>query len=438
MLEPADISSLSLGPIQACEPSASGLDLAMVQRVVEAVQRSLDTAQTGADVSLDPRHIDGLVLLLRWARANEDSASMAMARDALDAILEDGLPGNGLDGASPRATAAVGAAGPGEAPQLTNHLRLANLYLEGYQATGDDRYAEVVGKALECACAHTEAILRADSAIRTDDSGLACVVCLRAWWAVDQPRLRPMALYLLHRLLELERAHGLRHSYEADGSPGEAALLVDYAWLLHALLDAYDYTESDFYLDEARRTGDEMASRLWDADAMASFDAPCGPADAPSPGEHLKSVDEASLVAHALDRLGRATYDAKHHRMAGAALWAVQAQAETPSAAWGLALYSWLHPAIEVTLSGRCPSLEMARMTLAAAALPYPNLVIKPGLLQSEVDGPAMAEICLDTLCLAPISDPAQLRQAVMEQLGGRQPDTLDDLPVITLLSPPA
>ena len=114
------------------------------------------------------------------------------------------------------------------------------------------------------------------------------------------------------------------------------------------------------------------------------------------------------------------------------------------AAAYAMAIYRWLNPAIEVTVGGMWGTDAVGRMMFAAAALPYPNVVIlqaqlaEAAQLAEDDTGKAWAEACLDTMCLAPVTDPAQLRPVVMEYLRGQIANDLDDLPVVTLLSPPA
>ena len=135
-----------------------------------------------------------------------------------------------------------------------------------------------------------------------------------------RPLFRQTALDALESLLALEWAHGLRHSYGPDGSPGTVAFLPDYAYLLRALLDAYESTESDRYLTEARRVASEMTAQLADEQSGALYDTPHDPQAMAALRRRLVPVDGNALASEALDRLGRDTYDEERHRQAGAAL----------------------------------------------------------------------------------------------------------------------
>ena len=51
-------------------------------------------------------------------------------------------------------------------------------------------------------------------------------------------------------------------------------------------------------------------------------------------------------------------------------------------------------------------------MVRAAARLSHPNLDIKP-VLDEGIGPPARAHICLDTVCLPPVTDPDELAVSV-------------------------
>ena len=449
-------------------PLEQGLDLPLVQQIVETTQAAFDAAHGGFGSAPKFAHADSLALLLHWSRANENAACMAIVHQSLDAMMDSDLRDAEEGGFYRYATGADWSV-PHYEKILLDNLKLADLYMEGYLATDDAYYANVAAEVLAYASASLfdvshglffgsqdadeeyyqlplhERQARAkppvDATFYTDVNALVCSVHLKAAWVLGRPLFRQTALDALESLLALEWAHGLRHSYGPDGSPGTVAFLPDYAYLLRALLDAYESTESDRYLTEARRVASEMTAQLADEQSGALYDTPHDPRAMAALRRRLVPVDGNALASEALDRLGRDTYDEERHRQAGAALSALTVRTDEHSdtaAAYAMAVYRWLHPAIEVTIGGPKASDAVRSMTMAAAALPYPNVVIKPSLSSDANSEMAWAEACLDTMCLAPVSDPTKLRDVVMAQLGGQHVGNLDDLPVVTLLSPPA
>ena len=106
--------------------------------------------------------------------------------------------------------------------------------------------------------------------------------------------------------------------------------------------------------------------------------------------------------------------------------------------AYAMAVYRWLNPTVEVTVEGVWGSVASHQMMFAAAGLPYPNVAIRQAHVSDGDPETAWAEACLDTMCLAPVSDPAQLRSVVMDYLRGSTTESPDDLPIVTLITPPA
>ena len=466
-------SLLTVNTKPPASASEHTVDMSLVQQVVETTRAAFDCVNGGFGSAPKFAHADSLALLLHWSRANEDPSCMAMVRQSMDTMMASELWDSEEDGFYRYATGADWSV-PHYEKLLLDNLKLCDLYMEGYLVTGDDRYANVASGILDYATAsmfdasgglffgsqdadeeyyelplsqrQDRAKPVVDATFYTDVNALACSTLLKASWVLGRHSFRQTALDALESLLALEWTHGLRHSYGTQGLAGTAAFLQDYAHLLLALLDAYEHTESDRYLSEARRVAEQMTAQLGDGESGALFDMPHDPQAMAALRRRLVPVDGNALASDALNRLGRAAYDAERHAQAGRALASLSVRTDEhgdAAAAYAMAVYRWLHPAIEVTIGGIAGSVTSGQMILAAAALPYPNLVIKPTQLADSADRTsgageaAWAEACLDTMCLAPVSDPAQLRDMVMGQLRGQDMDDPDDLPIVTLISPP-
>ena len=59
-------------------------------------------------------------------------------------------------------------------------------------------------------------------------------------------------------------------------------------------------------------------------------------------------------------------------------------------------------------------------MLRAAVRLPYPNVEIRP-VLAEDPDTPAQTQVCLETLCLPPVSDPGDLAATVESALNAQE-----------------
>ena len=67
---------------------------------------------------------------------------------------------------------------------------------------------------------------------------------------------------------------------------------------------------------------------------------------------------------------------------------------------------------VEVTVEGRLEDAGCQELIAAAARLPQPNLDIKT-VMAAEGDTVARSHVCLDTVCLPPVDDTAELAEAV-------------------------
>jgi uncharacterized protein YyaL (SSP411 family) len=77
------------------------------------------------------------------------------------------------------------------------------------------------------------------------------------------------------------------------------------------------------------------------------------------------------------------------------------------AADFGLAVDLFSNPMVEVTVEGNPEDPACRELLDAALRLNSPNLEIKT----VTVGGPALAHVCLDTLCLPPVSSPAALAE---------------------------
>ena len=85
------------------------------------------------------------------------------------------------------------------------------------------------------------------------------------------------------------------------------------------------------------------------------------------------------------------------------------------AASYALAVDLFLNRPVEITVEGHREDENTLSMLRAAAQVPYPNLVLK--MVETGANSPVQAHICLDTVCLPPVSDPDGLAPAVAEAL---------------------
>ena len=227
--------------------------------------------------------------------------------------------------------------------------------------------------------------------------------------------MRRLALDLLATLdTEVQEAR-LSHVYNSAESGEVPAFLGDWAQLLNALLAAHGHTAQESYLERAKSVALEMVDRFVDQINGGFFDTEADPRAVGYLQVREKPLADNLIAALGLLKLNQAAKNDDYRPLAEATLSAfVETYREGGefTGAYGLLVDLWLNAPVEITIEGTPEDTSTVKMLKAAATLPYPHLEIKP-LLAQNFAPPAKAYICLDTVCLPPVSDPSELAETV-------------------------
>jgi uncharacterized protein len=252
-------------------------------------------------------------------------------------------------------------------------------------------------------------------------------------------RLLALARASADRFLSVayDPTRGVAHKIDTDGGHG-FGLLEDQAEFALGLVELAGVTLERRYLEASERLLGiidtefraedgllrDLAPRLYDGPKLGPVDAPSYPLeDAP----HLSANAATALALLRYASLtGRETYREKagalltamEGRLAGAGLFATGA---------ALAAGLWESPAARVVVEGS--GKEADALLVAARRSYHPNVWVFAGLPPSPFSSPEelaaaagattpRALVCFGTRCLAPIAEPAQLREALLS--GGR------------------
>jgi len=238
-----------------------------------------------------------------------------------------------------------------------------------------------------------------DRRVYTSWNAALAIAYLEADRRRDRPALREHAKKLLERLFQVayRRGEGMSHA------EGVGAQLTDQVWSLWAALRAAQAGLGDQWMPAALDLAAHLEERYGDPRSGGYFDHAASGALGRL-AEPIKPLAENSVAAMALLELDilAGDPDAPHLAKARRALESVAAlprQYGLMAAAFARALDRTRH-AIKVTTKN--PGLARA------AALAHPYAVIDPA-------GDQKAVVCVGTICLAPVSTPEGVVEALKE-----------------------
>jgi hypothetical protein len=296
-----------------------------------------------------------------------------------------------------------------------------------------------------------------DKTMYTSWNALCASAYLEAAKGLHLESARHTALRALDRILA-EAWHdstGLLHVIAYSDANAErrevAGLLDDYAFTTVACLDAYEATADLSYFTLARRIGDQMIERFYDAVDGGFFDTKQSSSETAALGvlgTRRKPFQDSptpagnSIAAIALLRLHAYTNDASYRARAEktmAILAGTAGQYGLFAATYGIAAVHLSHPHLQVIVVG---SDEAADRLYAAATQPFVlgKAVIRltaekvvpqnlpPALAETIPQLPVLqnqsaALICSDFSCQGPFSEPEELTH----RLAGRRPKINED-----------
>ena len=205
------------------------------------------------------------------------------------------------------------------------------------------------------------------------------------------------------KLLDSLFKRGYRKGEGMSHSEGVGGQLGDQVWSLWAAVRGYQHGFGDKWLEIARDVAEHVEERYGDSQLGGYFDRADGD-ELGRLGERIKPLAENSVAAMALIELDTLTGDpsSPYRERARRALESVAAlprQYGLMAAVFARALDRLPH-AIKVTTKNP----ELARAAVAA----HPYAAIDPS-------GDQRAVVCAGTICLAPVSTPDAVKEAIRE-----------------------
>ncbi len=256
----------------------------------------------------------------------------------------------------------------------------------------------------------------------------AISLLLEASWKLGNPQWAETALASLERVAGRFDGSRMPHVFDGTGRPSpqlsdDTDLLGDWAAYLNALMDAHHFGAGNgAYLERAEAAVEHMDGRFYDRSRGAYFDIPADP-DAVGYMRLLeKPLAENMQAVEGLVKLHHATGDGRYRQQAENVLGAyTEANRDfgEHAASYAVAVDLFLHSPLEITIEGELGRADTSALATAALRVSYPHLVLKPS--PSLPGTPAVAHVCVDTLCYPPVSQPEELAASVQEALEGPQ-----------------
>ena len=399
-----------------------------------------------------------LQFLLHLLRTTGEDFYRAMLVKTLDGIIAGELY-DSVDGGFFRYCAQADWTEAQHEKMLEDNINLARVFLDAGLLLDNGEYQRVAAQTIDylrfvlydagaggfsgSQGAHSEYFGRSGEARRGQAAPSPDAFCYTNWtcqavsllleaaWKLPCPELNDLALGILDRIADQADRGRLPHAFDRAGQPSPQLtaagdLLCDWAALLNALVDAYNCCPGrPDYLQRATAAAAELERRFYDAAKGGFFDVELDPAAVGYLRVREKPLQDNVLAAQALLKLYQATQDSQYRMRAENVLSAfVEANRDygEHAAGFAAAIDYFLHPPVEITIEGTPGASDTQALVGAAARLDYPNLIIKPAIMETEPGhGAALAHVCLDTVCFPPVSQPDALAESVAEALEGRE-----------------
>ncbi len=408
--------------VSTASRSAGEIELSQVDSILAAVRAAYDPEYGGFGPAPKFPQTDALALLLEQASVRGEAELRDMAVHTLQRMAGGGTYDH-VEGGFFRYSTTQDWSVPHFEKMLEDHaglvgaLALAGMsdvldsatgYLDrvlrerdsglygGSQDADEDYYARDADGRAELRPPYV------DRRVYTSWNCALAVSYLEAARREERLQLRAHAQRLLESLFAdaTDESGGLRHTEGAGGQLG------DQVWGMLAAVRAYQSGLGSGWLDRAVALARHTEDRYADPDLGGYFDRPTGADSLGRLGDQIKPLVENSIAAIGLLELDTLLGDPerKHANLAMRALESVAAlprQYGLMAAVYARALDRTRRP-IKVTTG----SEELAR----AAVLAHPYTVVEPAEDERAV-------VCVGTICLAAVTTPGAVEEAVREAL---------------------
>ncbi len=252
-----------------------------------------------------------------------------------------------------------------------------------------------------------------DDKVLTDWNGLTIAALARASSVLSEPRYLEAAKRAAEFFsMFMKSPDGSLFHRFVKGEKAVEAFLDDYAFLIYGLIELYEATFEENYLQSAVNLTKKMVDKFWDQNSGGFYFA-----GATGEMPRLKQVYDGALPSGnsvaALDliRLSRLTSDFGFEQMAVKLIKAFSQEVQGTAEAYTFLLESvdlLVGPSQAVILVGKLQNEQTKEMLEALRKTYMPNLAISlrdpsnAGLVYEMLEGKTTAYVCKDQMCLPP------------------------------------
>ncbi len=265
-----------------------------------------------------------------------------------------------------------------------------------------------------------------DEKVLVDWNGLMIAALARAKAIFEEPRYLQAAVKAADFILcNLRKPNGELHHLWVKGEKAVDGFLDDYAFLTFGLIELYEATFEEKYLQTAADLTNLMLSQFWDT-KEGGFYFTCRDADTTMP--RMKHVYDGALPSGNsmallnLLRLARLMGNTGYEETARKTfnVFAEEVKEAPQAYTFMLAALDFsLGPVYSVILVGKVDSKDTKEMLLALRKNYVPNLVIslkqanEAGVGYEKIDGKTTAYVCCDQTCMPPTNDTAKMLEII-------------------------
>jgi uncharacterized protein len=446
-----------LQPINLPKPTGGPASERILKDIVNAIAVNFDIDYGGFGMEPKFPHTDALDLALLRYKYSGEKEELTIANKTLDKMGRGGMYDQ-VEGGFFRYSTTRDWSIPHFEKMAEDNARLLGVYVRAFQVTGTEYYREVAEGIVRFVQAKLsdmdnggfygsqdadeeyyklgkEGRAKAtapsvDKTFYTNYNAQFVSSFLLASIVLERPELAAFALKSLDRILQLDsKSGGFPHYFGSEISEVKG-LLVDYAWVLHALLDAYEYSAKWSFVEKAKELANMALKTLLDEQDGGLYDIPESDSRVGELRSRDKPLDENSVMSSALQRLAWTTGIERFSEIAGKTLQLFTDSFERHglmAAGYGIALDSYLNGPVQVTVVGsqkgkpfQAFKIQALKTYSGRRSILYLDpakdgeRVKKQGY---ETVGGVKAYVCLGKVCGPPLKTPGEIERSLASLL---------------------